>query len=144
MFYFLFTPVLALKIRFAESRAQIFCAEISSGEEIFYASINSIYDVPVTERWRVQADGVLQIVDVVSSAAVMEYYRLDDYVSAGGGEYRAMPRELKYSEVKLRVDAQGQEKLIVHGNEIALSALVPEATVVIIAVERLPRALACL
>ena len=136
-------PIPVLQIRAAENGAMIFCAPLARDEEIFYASVNSIYNVPAIERWRVREDGAIQVVEVVSSAAVMEYYHLDDYADAGNATFRASPRDRIYRQVRMKVDARGQEKLIVRGKEIALSELVPEATVILLSIENRPRARAC-
>lgn len=136
-------PALVLKVR-SDDGTQIYCATISNGEEILYRSINSIYNAPVEERWRVREDGAIQVVEVVSSAAVMEYYRLDDYQSAGDESYRGVPKDLVYRDVLMKVGTRGRQRLTVRGQEIALYQMVPEGAVLEIAVQRAPRLAACL
>jgi hypothetical protein len=137
------SPVLTLKIQSPKDGALLYCSPMTDGEDIFSESINSIYHVPVRERWRIREDATIQVLEVVSSAAVMEYYRLDDFSGAGNGEYRGLPKELSYSKITMKVDARGEERLIVQGQEIALYRLVPEAAVVEISVARTPRIAAC-
>ncbi len=140
----LFSPALVLHIRDQETHAEIFCINVSKGEEIFYASINSIYNTPVTERWRVREDGAIQVVEVAGSAAVMEYYRLDDYQGAGYESYRGAPKDRIYRDVLMRVGARGQQRLTVRGQEIALYQMVAEGAGLEIGIQSTPRLAACL
>ncbi len=141
--WFSASTVLVLKIRRAENGSTLYCAPVSSGEEIISDSMNSIYNVPVRERWRVREDGSIGVQEVVSSAAVMEYYHLDDFSSAGNGEYRGVPKNPSYHEILMKVGARGQQRLIVRGQESPLYQMVPEASTLRITVEGAPRLAAC-
>ena len=137
------TSAPVLEVREAESGARLFCVAVASGDEVLYLSINSIYNVPVQERWRVQDDGALAVVEVISTPAVIGYYSIEDFTFLGDGLAHAVPRELHLRDVRLKVGARGQQRLVVGNREVALYQLVPEASVVIVAVREVARLLSC-
>lgn len=138
------SPTSVLNIRAEETGARVFCSAVSVGDEIVYRSINSIYQAPVDEYWRVQEDNSLAAIKVISAPAVMEYYGIADYVRENESLYRGVPREVRYHEIRMKVGPRGKQRLVVRGREISLYEMAPEATTLIINVEDQPRIIACL
>jgi hypothetical protein len=137
------TPTPILEVRAAEGDALLFCSAIASGDDVLYLSINSIYNVPVQERWRAQTDGTLAVVEVVSTPAVIGYYGIESYVPMADGQVRAIPNAARYHEILLKVGPRGQQRLVVRGQKVALYDSVPDATALIVAVRQMPRVVAC-
>ncbi|MBI4789272.1 MAG: hypothetical protein HY782_19745 [Chloroflexi bacterium] len=121
-------------VRAVEDGARVFCAEVAPQDEIVYASINSIFSDLVEEHWQVQHDGKLRVVQVVSSPAVMGYYGIESYAPLDAGRVRAVPKDVVYEEIRMKVGARGEARLIVREREVALYRLLPEAAVVTIRV----------
>lgn len=142
--YAAFAPTWVLDVRIADHGERIFCASLSEEDEIVYSSVNSIFDDPVEEYWKVQPDGAFHVVRVVSSPAVMGYYGITSYSPLSGNLVRADPPGLVYDEIRMLADARGRQRLSLRGNNVVLYQLVPEATVLEIAARRTPRWLGCL
>ncbi len=140
--YFLGGPILVLQIR-ADAGARIYCAPIAVGDEIIYHSVNSIYRVPVEERLRVEDEGALVPIEVISTPDVVYYYGIESFERVDDATVRATPRAAHYREVRIKVGRAGQQYLIVRGQKIALYELVGEGEVVTIATRETPRAFAC-
>lgn len=130
-------------MRTAEDDRLLLCSPVAAGDQILYLSVNSIFQVPVQEYWRVEPDGSLTTMRVVSTPAVMGYYGIEDYAPAQDGFVSAAPKEAHYQEIRLKVDSRGQERLVVRGQETALYKMTKEAGVVIASVHRMPRIAAC-
>lgn len=126
------SPSWILEIRTADRGDLVYCARLTNQDEVVYTSINSIYIDPVEEYWRVQADGRLRVVRVITSPAVMGYYGIADFAPLDGKRMQASPQGLVYPEVRMLVDARGQQQLTVLSNKVDMYRMVPEATVVII------------
>lgn len=139
-----FTPILVFQVRAVEGDRLLLCAPVSAGDEILYLSVNSIYQAPVQEYWRVEPDGRLTTTRVVSTPAVIGYYGIEGYTAAENGLVRAMPSDAHYRQVRMKIDARGQARLVVRGQETVLYKLVPEAAVVIASVHSAPRLGVCL
>lgn len=137
------SPTSILEVRLVDGGVLLFCAPIASGDDILYLSINSIYNAPVQERWRVEDDGSLAVIEVVSTSAVIGYYGIESYALLANGQVRAVPQPARYRELRMKVGPRGQQRLVVRGQEVALYKLVAEATTLIISVSQVPRIVAC-
>jgi len=146
LFFFLafdnLAPAPVLKVRTLDG-ARVACFSVQPGEEITLLSINSIYGALVTERVTILDSGEFLTTQVLSSPAVLEYYRLDDYQMRADGQAVSVPRAARYREIRMIVDARGQTRLIVRGQELALWKMVADETRVIFSVERVPRFVRC-
>ena len=138
---FLSNPVLVLEIR-ADAGARFFCSPISPGDEIVYHSLNSIYRVPVEERLRVESDGALVPVLVISAPEVVYYYGIEAFERIDDARVKATPRETRFREVRIKIGRAGPQTLVVRGKTIALYEL-SEGEAVTIATRESPRAFAC-
>ncbi|MBI3912875.1 MAG: hypothetical protein HY327_01570 [Chloroflexi bacterium] len=136
------SPAPVLEIRTLDG-ARVVCFFVQPGEEIALLSINSIYGAPVAERVRILDSGEFLTTQVLSSPAVMEYYRLDDYVMLADGQAIGVPRAARYREIRMIVDARGQTRLIARGQELALWKMVADETRVIFLVENKTRFAGC-
>jgi hypothetical protein len=139
---YLFSPHLVLQIR-TDMGARLFCAPISSGDEIVYHSTNSIYRVPVEEYLRVEDDGGLTPEQVISTPDVMYYYGIEEFERVDDVRVRASPRETRFREVRIKVGRAGPQTLVVRGQNIALYELAGEGEAVTIATRQTPRAFTC-
>lgn len=136
-------PTWILDIRTAEGGALVFCSRVTGQDEILYTSINSIYNDPVEEYWQVQADGRLKVVRVITSPAVMGYYGIASFSPVEGSRMRASPPDLTYDEIRMLVDALGQQQLTVQGHMVDLYHLLPEATILVIRARTAPMGFGC-
>ncbi len=139
---FAFTPTFAFEAR-NDAGARLFCSAIASGDEIVYHSINSMWRVPVEERLRVQDDGALVAVEVISTPDVVYYYGIESFTRVSGEMVRAVPKDTRYRELRIKVGPHSQQRLAVRGQEIALGALAEEGAAVVVAVHAVPRVFAC-
>ena len=128
------SSILVLDVTSAESGSRLFCSEVVSGDEILYISINSIFGDVVEERWQVQAEGKFRVVQVVSSPAVMGYYGIESYSRLDAERVSAIPKDVVYREIRMKVGTRGEQRLIVRGREVVLYQMVPEATTLTIGV----------
>ncbi|MCL5950845.1 MAG: hypothetical protein M1132_03835 [Chloroflexi bacterium] len=102
-----FTPALVLQVRTAEDDRLLLCSPVAAGDQILYLSVNSIFQVPVQEYWRVEPDGSLTTMRVVSTPAVMGYYGIEDYAPGQDGFVSAAPQEAHYQEIRLKEAVMG-------------------------------------
>ena len=136
------TFTLALEIK-NDAGTRLFCAPISPGDEIIYHSTNSIYRVPVEEHLRVESDGALVPVLVISTPDVVYYYGIEAFERIDDARVKAIPREARFREVRIKIGRAGPQTLVVRGKTIALSELMNEGEVVTLATRESPRAFAC-
>ena len=115
-------PALVLEIR-TDTGTRLFCALTSPGDEIVYHSTNSIYHVPVEEHLRVERDGSLVPTMVVSTPDVAYYYGIESFERIDDARVKAIPRETRFREVRIKIGRAGPQTLIVRGNTIALYEL---------------------
>jgi len=135
------SPILVLALDTDDTR--LFCSAISSGDNILYYSINSIYRVPVEERLRVLDDGTFVIVEVVSTPDVVYYYGIESFTRIDDVMVRAVPAETRYRELRLKIGPRSQQRLVVRGQTIMPSQLAVEGTSVIVTARAVPRVWAC-
>ncbi len=145
---FLFLIVFSLNPRFVliartQNGTRVICRLVERGDDILYLSVNSIYKVPVQERLRVQNDGVLTAVEVISTPDVMYYYGIESFTPLENGMVRATPPAVRYREVRIKIGRSGQQFLVVGGERIALYELALEGEAVTLEVQEMPRAFAC-
>lgn len=140
---FAFSPVTVLHIRSADMPVRFFCAEIARGEDLLYYSINSIYRVPVEERLRVQDDGALVPIEVISTPDVMYYYGITSFTPIDDGIVRAVPHPTRYRELRLKIGPHSQQRLTVRDQVLALPELAAEGEALVLSVNTGARALVC-
>lgn len=116
------------------------CAVVAAGEPVVYLSMNSIYRVPVAETWTLEGN-VIRVTRVDSAPIVLDYYGIVDYTVDAQGNAAGDPH-LSYTGLRIALTEQGQQRLRVGGQELALAALAPEGTLTIQG-RRAPRLLAC-
>ncbi len=138
-----FAPVPVFQVRAVDDRRLLLCSPVSSGDDILYFSINSIFNVPVQERWRVEPDGTLTTVQVTSTPAVMGYYGIEGYAPGDDGLVHGVPRDAHYREIRLKAGPRGQQRLVVRDQGTALYKMIAEGAVAIAAVHSVPRIAAC-
>ena len=136
-------PTRVLQVRAVGTNALLFCAAISSGDDIYLHSINSIFLAPVRDRLRVMADGSLATVDVVTTPAVMNYFAIEAFTPVDEILVRGVPLAQHYREVRMKVDTRGQQQMVVNGQKVILYRLVPNESALIIQVKDAPRIMAC-
>ncbi len=134
------TPVLEVR---TQDNVRVSCETIAHGDDILYLSVNSIYRVPVQERLRVEDNGALTPIEVISTPEVVYYYGIESFTPLDNGRVRAVPREVHYREVRIKIGRSGQQFLVVGGNRIALYELVAEGQALTLVVNRVPRLIAC-
>jgi hypothetical protein len=140
---FALMPVQVLTVRAASDNALLYCSPIAAGDEFIFESVNSIFRVPVQDTLRVLDDQTLQPVQVVSSAAVLNYLGIPDYQTDQTLAAHGVPSPARFREIRLKVDARGQQHLIVKGQDLSLYQLVPDATTVVVSVAAPVRIAAC-
>jgi hypothetical protein len=133
-------PTNTLSIFDTASGERRLCVALVPGETIAYVSRNSIYGVPVTEVWQVE-DARIRVVEVVSAPTVLDYYGIVDYQVGANGQARGNPG-LQYTDLRIRLTDQGQQRLQIWQDMIDLATLVPEGALTI-TTETAPRWLAC-
>ena len=116
------------------------CVSLAPAEPVVYLSMNSIYRVPVAETWTLEGE-TIRVTRVDSAPIVLDYYGIVDYTVDPHGNATGDPR-LNYTGLRIALTEQGQQRLRVGGQEIALAALAPEGTLMVQA-RRAPRLLAC-
>ncbi|MBI3538402.1 MAG: hypothetical protein HY070_12710 [Chloroflexi bacterium] len=136
-------PTRVLQVRAVETNALLFCAAISTGDDIYLHSINSIFNAPVQDRLRVTADGAFATVDVVTTPAVMNYFAIDTFTPVDESRVRGVPLPQRYAQLRLKVDARGQQRLQVNTQEIFLYQLIPNESALTIQIKDAPRFSAC-
>lgn len=139
---FILNPTFVLEMRTSDG-ARVWCGIVERGDDILYLSVNSIYKVPVQERLRVQDDGALAITEVISTPDVVYYYGIESFTPLDNGMVRAVPRELNYREVRIKIGRSGQQFLVVGGNRIALYELIAEGQALTLSIDQVPRLIAC-
>ena len=137
-----FSPVLALEAR-DETGARLICLALAPGDDLVYHSINSIYRVPVEERLRVEPDGSFVPIQVISTPDVMYYYGIESFAWMDDTRASATPREVRYRELRFKVGAPGQQRVIARGQTITLSDLTPNGQAIIFTTRSTARAFAC-
>ncbi len=139
---FVLNPTFVLEMRTSDG-ARVWCGTVERGDDVLYLSVNSIYKVPVQERLRVQDDGALAITEVISTPDVVYYYGIESFTPLDNGMVRAVPRELVYREVRIKIGRSGQQFLVVGGNRIALYELIAEGQALTLSIDQVPRLIAC-
>jgi len=134
---YLIIPINLIEVR-DESGARIFCA---SGD-IHYSSRNSIYGVTVSEAWAIDS-GEIRIVSVTSTPIVLDYYGIESYRLDSDGTASGVPKDLHYTEVRMKVTPRGEQKLEVGRWRLEMSKNFEEGAVLIIKPSRVMRLLAC-
>jgi hypothetical protein len=137
-----FSPTFVLEMRDARN-ARLFCAAISGGDDLLYYSINSIYRVPVEERLRVQDDGALVPIEVISTPDVMYYYGITAFTRIDDVTVRAVPQPTRYRELRLKIGPHSQQRLTVRGHVLALPELAAEGESLVVSMNTGARALVC-
>ncbi|MBI5650493.1 MAG: hypothetical protein HZC40_08625 [Chloroflexi bacterium] len=139
---FALTPVRALEAR-DETGARVLCIAISAGDDLVYHSINSIYRVPVEEHLRVESDGLFVPLQVISTPDVIYYYGIEDFTRLDDVRVRAIPRATRYRELRFKIGAPGQQRVITRGQTITLSDFAPNGQAIIFTLQSAPRVFAC-
>lgn len=137
-----FTPTFVLEAR-NDAGTRLFCSAIERDDEIVYHSINSIYRVPVEERLRAQDDGAFVAVKVISTPDVVYYYGIESFTRLTGDQVSAIPSDVRYRELRIKVGQRGQQRLVVRGQAIVLGDLVTQGEPVIVTLHSAPRVFAC-
>lgn len=136
-------PVQILTVRVASDNTLLYCSPIAAGDEFIFQSVNSIFQVPVQDYLRVMDDRTFEPVQVVSSAAVLNYLGIPDYQTDQALAAHGVPSPARFREIRLKVDARGQQHLLLNGQDLSLYQLVPEATTVVVSVAATARLAAC-
>lgn len=134
------TPVVTLEIYDETGTSRRLCYLIHPAENVVYLSINSIYGVPVAEEWRVSGERI-QVSRVVSMPVVLDYYGIPEYQVGADGQASGEPG-LSYDRLRIRLTAQGQQRLRFGEQEIVLWDVAPEGALMI-QLRSLSRWLAC-
>ena len=135
---YLITPINLIEVR-DESGARIFCG---SGDEARYDSRNSIYGVTVSEAWAIES-GEIRIIRVTSTPIVLDYYGIESYRVDKNGTASGAPKDLHYTEVRMKVTARGEQRLEIGNWKLEMSKKFEEGTVFIIKPSRAIRIIAC-
>ena len=123
---FLFSPAslqaaLTLQIVLKDTRQIIWERPVSSGSVFSLTHLNSIYDAPVEEAFRVDDRGLIWLKALrTHSAAVLEYYGLEE-VSRG---WITLSRSV--GRISLIITPRGEVTLRFENEEIPLSELLPD------------------
>ncbi len=139
---FSLNPTFILVAR-AGNGTRVFCRLIGRGVDILYLSVNSIYKVPVQERLRVQDDGAVETVEVISTPDVVYYYGIESFTRLDNGMVSASPPAVRFRELRIKVGSKGQQYLVIGEERIPLYEFVAEGEPITLKVDETPRALAC-
>ncbi len=103
---------------------------------------NSLYEVAAEERFRATRNGTFHLVSLAADrvAVLEEYYRADGRaVRALPGDRRAWRQDVarppRFTELRVAATALGRRTVIVGRKRLALWRLVPDGSVVTLAVE---------
>lgn len=135
---YLIIPINLIEVR-DENGVRVFCA---SGDEARYDSRNSIYGVTVSEAWAIDS-GEIRIVGVTSTPIVLDYYGIESYRIDSDGTASGVPKDLHYTEVRMKVTPRGEQRLEIGSWKLEMSKDFEEGVVLIIKPSKVMRVLAC-
>lgn len=130
-------PVTLVRVVTGEGEV-LACRRVAPGDPVTLAFTHSMYGGEVRETWRVDGARLARAGIETDNAAAAEYYATDGAVARTQRGFAVIAPPLAVARLPVRIDAIGDHRLRVGGEEIALARRVDGSVAATLSVARAP------